>query len=282
MADIKLLVCCHQKSAVPEHPLLLPVQVGAALAEERFAGFAHDDDGENISGKNRSYCELTALYWAWKNLDADYYGLFHYRRYLYPEPAEKRPYRVEASPTGKLLETLGYAGFASLIAGYDLVLPKPEEMYVSVREHYAAAPYHHRHDLELAEEIVRELHPEYTAAMDTYFSGTAHYFGNICVMSRKEFHRYCSWLFPILEEFDRRADVSGYGSQERRVNGYLAERLLGVYVTRRKVEDGISAAELPRVHFVPDAAARRKTRLLNALLPPGSKRRYWVKSLKKG
>lgn len=278
MADIKLLVCCHQKTAVPQHPLLVPVQVGAVLAQEHFADFAYDDAGENISGKNRSYCELTALYWAWKNLDADYYGLFHYRRYLYPDPAEKRPYRVEASPTGELLETLGYAGFASLIEGYDLVLPKPEEMFVSVREHYAAAPFHHGKDLELAEAIVRELYPEYAGAMERYFSGTAHYFGNICIMSRRVFRDYCSWLFSILEEFDRRADVSGYGPQERRVDGYLAERLLGVYVTRRKAEGTVSAAELPRVHFVPDAAARRKTRLLNALLPPGSKRRAAVKA----
>lgn len=41
-----------------------------------------DNEGDNISGKNPDYCELTAQYWAWKNIDCDYYGFFHYRRYL--------------------------------------------------------------------------------------------------------------------------------------------------------------------------------------------------------
>ena len=64
MADIKLFVCCHQQSAVPKHPLLVPIQVGAALSDRRFPGFIPDDTRWNISEKNRSYCELTAQYWA--------------------------------------------------------------------------------------------------------------------------------------------------------------------------------------------------------------------------
>ena len=66
---------------MPEDPVYLPVQAGRA-AGTPLAGFTGDDSGTNISAKNPHYCELTALYWGWKNLDADYLGLVHYRRHF--------------------------------------------------------------------------------------------------------------------------------------------------------------------------------------------------------
>lgn len=278
MADIKLFVCCHQPSPVPEHPLLNPIQVGAALADTHFPGFLHDDTGENISEKNRSYCELTAQYWAWKNVEADYYGFFHYRRYLYPDTTAKRPYIIKREPSLAQLNKLGYEDFAELIQQYDMILPMGENMFVPVREHYAAAPFHHGKDLALAEKIVRKRHPEMAGALETYFSGTVLYFGNIFIMKRQVFHDYCAWLFPILEEFDRRADLDGYFPQERRVDGYLAERLLGVWTAYARDKGGVTL-ELPRVHFVPERLRRWGKQLVNAALPPGTQRRAGVKQL---
>lgn len=277
MRDIRLFVCCHRKENVPEHPLLHPIQVGAALSDERFAGFLQDDAGENISRQNRSYCELTAQYWAWKNARADYCGFFHYRRYLYPDTAAKRPYIIRPKPTEVLLDRLGYAGFAELIGQYDLIVPSGEDMRVSVREHYASAPHHRAKDLALIEEIVAERSPGMKAAMEAYLSGTVHHFGNMYIMRREVFADYCAWLFPILEEFDARADTTGYSAQELRVDGYLAERLLGVYYTHRKHE--LRTLELPRVHFLTGRDYVKK-RLLYALLPPGTRRRALVKQVK--
>ena len=276
MSGTKLFVCCHKEDAVPKHPLLQPIQVGTALTDRAFPGFLHDNTGENISEKNRSYCELTAQYWAWKNCDADYYGFFHYRRYLYPKPKAKRPYRIERMPTAECLEHLGYENFGSLIKQYDLIVPQGENMYVPVREHYACATYHRENDLTLMERIVREGSPEMSEALESYLSGTIHYFGNIYIMRKDVFRDYCGWLFPVLEEFDTRADFEGYSAQERRVDGYLAERLLGAYYTQRK--DELRTLELPRVHFEPDSAERIKNVMINAILPPGSRRRSVVKA----
>ena len=279
MPLIQLYVCCHQLTQVPTHPLLIPIQTGAALTAERFPGFLVDNVGANISAKNRAYCELTAQYWAWKNAMADYYGFFHYRRFLYPDIHEKKPYRIEASPTIAILEKLRYDRFTECIEACDLIAPIGERIYRPVLEHYAAAPFHHGRDLERVREIVEERYPEFGSAMETYLTGTICYFGNIYIMRRSVFEDYCAWLFHILDAFDRRTDMSGYSTQERRVDGYLAERLFGIYYTYQKQRQVLRMLELPRVHFIPERIERRKKRLMNAVLPPGSHRWAVVKGL---
>ena len=85
---IKIYIACHKPCHIPKNDLLFPIQVGAAISNNRLEGMLHDDEGDNISAKNKSYCELTAQYWAWKNDEADYYGFFHYRRYFsFPQPS---------------------------------------------------------------------------------------------------------------------------------------------------------------------------------------------------
>lgn len=278
MADIKLFVCCHQLTEGPKHPLLVPIQVGAALADNHFPRFLYDDTGDNISSKNRSYCELTAQYWAWKNVRADYYGFFHYRRYLYPDMKAKCPYRIERKAEVRSLERLGFNSFDDLIQQYDLIVPMGENMYLPVREHYAKAPFHHGQDLDSGEEIVKKLSPEYEDAMEQYLSQTFCYFGNIFIMKREISVHYCDWLFSILNLFDQRVDISNYDPQERRVNGYIAERLLGIYKVHH---NGLKTLELPRVHFVETRREWWIKRGINAVLPPGSHRRSLIKSMKR-
>lgn len=78
--EIKVIVAAHKKYQMPKDELYLPLQVGSALHDS--IGYARDNDGDNISDKNPNFCELTGLYWAWKNLDADAVGLVHYRRHF--------------------------------------------------------------------------------------------------------------------------------------------------------------------------------------------------------
>ena len=82
MSNIKILIACHKDTALLDSKILIPIQVGASGSARRFEQMLSDDTGDQISAKNPMYCELTAQYWAWKNLEADYYGFFHYRRYL--------------------------------------------------------------------------------------------------------------------------------------------------------------------------------------------------------
>ena len=80
--QIQIFVACHKPTYVLDNRLLIPVQVGTELTNARYERMEYDNNGDNISAKNPQYCELTAQYWAWKNVTCDYYGFFHYRRYL--------------------------------------------------------------------------------------------------------------------------------------------------------------------------------------------------------
>ena len=282
MQNIKIFVSCHFETLVPDVDFLYPVHAGAALSKEHFNGFLEDNTGDNISEKNRSYCELTVLYWAWKNVVADYYGLFHYRRYLYPGVNSTRPYKIVGPPEKELLLKYGYGDFDRLIEQYDLIVTVPEQMYVSVREHYAEAKHHHVKDLEAVEEIIKEKTPWMCEAMVEYLEGTKSYFGNIFIAKKAVLDEYCKWLFDVLDEFDRRADVNGYGVQEKRVNGYLAERLLGIYCTYVFQQGDKKVLQLPRMHFETNRTVKSTVnKVAYYLLPPGSVRRSVIKKMVK-
>ena len=84
---VKIVVATHKKYEMPKDGMYLPLHVGAEGKKDSNGnaldlGYQKDNTGENISKKNASYCELTGLYWAWKNLKDDYIGLEHYRRHF--------------------------------------------------------------------------------------------------------------------------------------------------------------------------------------------------------
>ena len=273
MSSIRLFVCCHENKSIAENPLLVPIQVGAALAQEHFSGFLYDDTGDNISERNRSYCELTAQYWAWKNYKADFYGLFHYRRYLYPGLKQRRTFIFRREPSNELLLQLGYDHFPECIESHDIILPKREDMKQSVKKHYERAPYHHAKDLALIGQILGEMRPESVFAWQKYLNQTTQYFGNMFIMRKAAFDEYCNWLFPLLFEFDKRVDTTGYSRQEMRVDGYIAERLLGCWTEQNR--DRWNVAEIPKVEFRNVGYLRAKTKYF--LLPPGTRRRSIIK-----
>lgn len=80
---IKIAIATHKYYPMPIDSCYIPLYIGhkkgTPKVEEQYQ---YEDEGQNISNKNSLYCELTAMYWIWKNVKADYYGLFHYRRYL--------------------------------------------------------------------------------------------------------------------------------------------------------------------------------------------------------
>lgn len=85
MEKIKILVAQHKEAEVFHNEVYIPIHVGKALSKTEL-GILCDDTGDNISHLNPYFCELTAQYWAWKNMhDVEYIGLCHYRRYFQTE-----------------------------------------------------------------------------------------------------------------------------------------------------------------------------------------------------
>lgn len=284
MLDLKnsvvLFVLTHKKTFVPDNSLFIPVQIGTAL-NGSIPGYLHDNTGENISDKNKSYCELTGQYWAWKNIDALYYGFYHYRRYLAFSDM-KHPYSIQNFPDKRTLNKMGYGSkdIEKIIQNYDIIVPKSENMYETAWQNYARAPYHYAEDLKLMIDILKENYPEYKIAADKYMNGTELYLKNMYIMKKEYFHAYCSWLFPLLEAFDKKNNWNKYNDQAvaLRVDGYLSERLFGIWYTYMKEHENIRTCELGRVHF---AKMDKKGNLqymkwINQILPPGTRRRYII------
>jgi len=251
-AELKVVVATHKQYAMPQDAVYLPVFVGAALAEGSNIpdGFHRDDEGENISAKNKSWCELTALYWAWKNLKADVVGLVHYRRHFKGRG--------------------GIANGTELCAALDsayAILPKKRNYFIETTySQYVHA--HHAVDLDETRKILAERHPDCLAAFDSVMNSTNGHRFNMMVMKRPVFDDYCAWLFDVLSELERRLDVSSYSEYDRRVFGFVAERLLDVYVRAR----GITFVEMPVLHLESQHWPRKTFAFLKRKLSGGAKK----------
>lgn len=244
--NIKILVSCHKPTRVLGNPLLVPIEVGADLREKHPKNMLRDNSGEKISKKNPMYCELTAQYWAWKNLDADYYGFFHYRRYLnfsekiYPRDAWQNV--VEEKITEKAVQKYDWneAAMRKIIEEYDLIIAEEKDVSrmpekdPSVYEQYKNGHSLNIKDLDIVREIVAEKHPEYLKEFDDYLKGKMTCLCNMYIMKKELFHEYMEWLFEILEEFERRTDMSDYSVEGYRTPGHLAERLLTLFYIHKK------------------------------------------------
>lgn len=155
--DIRIFVTTHKNVDLFDSAILQPVQVGPK--NERFSWTFHDDEGENISERNPRYCELTTQYWAWKNINADYYGFCHYRRYFdFSETThEENPYGEimddYINPANAKKYGLNDANISKVVKQYDVIttpfgnLEEIIDKHGTPRALWEAAPLLHDDDL---------------------------------------------------------------------------------------------------------------------------------------
>ena len=260
--NIKIYISCHKKCYLPKHDLLYPIQVGTSRSKIKLKKMLHDNKGDNISNKNQSYCELTAQYWAWKNDDADYYGFFHYRRYMSfaDERFETNEFQDAEMEylTDNVLEKLNLNKEIMIkkINQYDVIatppvyLPALNKKLHNNYDQYVLTPYQHKEDIEVLLEIIKEKYPEYYDTAYRYFYKEKYgYYCNMFIMTKELFGQYSKWLFDILEEHEKRRDYTQYTIEGKRISGYLGERLFGIYYMYLKNTGKYKTCELQRTLF---------------------------------
>lgn len=239
-ARIKIFVT-HTPNKVSQKitlPVFEHVLAGADFQEGE-TELVKDNTGSHISGKNKSYCELTTQYWAWKNTDYDYYGFCHYRRYFSfsDKKLEESRWGVVEYPymSAQAIQELHIdeASIQNKVEQYDFLIAKGIQTRQlgadNVREHYKIAPELYEEDFDIMVDVIRQKYPELYPAADKYAKGNIYYPCNMFIMKKELFEAYSKFLFDVLEACEKRIDTSRYCVQSFRTIGHLAERLLGIY-----------------------------------------------------
>lgn len=238
MSKIKIIVCCHKNDIRKSSDVYLPIHVGKAISNTDL-GILGDDTGDNISIKNKSYCELTGMYWAWKNLkDVDYIGLCHYRRYFDFNHVGRRFFpitTIKSCVFDQINLDLTKEAESWLEQGGSIVA-KACHLSTSVYYHYCEG--HYSSDFRILGDIIRDtLPPKYIQAfMDTQLNSNQFSPFNMFIMRWEQFDRYCQWLFPLLQKVEEKINIANYSTFQKRIYGYMAERLLNVYIAAEKIK----------------------------------------------
>lgn len=233
---LTMLVCCHKADVMATQAPYLPIQVGKALATADL-GIQGDNTGNNISLKNPSYCELTGMYWAWKNLNPQppLIGLCHYRRYFdfHHQCRPARPFDVFPSAAFPSLNLTVPQSVINKIKPGTAVVNRPWYYTYSIFFDYCSC--HISTDFKTMAKVVKETQPKTMrrAFYRIMYCNNALMPANMFIMTWHDFDEYCSFLFPILAQVESQTDISHYNPVQRRVFGFLAERLFNVWLYAR-------------------------------------------------
>lgn len=264
----EVYVAAHKAAENIRAGSFIPIHAGRRGALPTFA-VVGDDTGDNISAKNDTFSELTAMYWIWKNTSGqEYVGLFHYRRHLDLSLVQRDQDKWGTLPSEYADEAyfrrhnLTDAGLDAAIADNDLLLPSAWDVKQagsdSLLDHFAKAPNQFLEDYLEALRIVEELSPEYAPYITRVNERSFGYLTNMFIARRGFFDAYCAWLFPILFELERRIDISSYSVQERRVFGFVSEWLFNIFIEKYRADHpALRVIELPRTFIInPDPAPK--------------------------
>lgn len=273
--DIKIFVS-HRidlDSETIDNPLYVNVRCGAVFDKRENVDMLGDDTGDNISEKRDSFCELTVMYWAWKNVKADYYGLCHYRRYLSfaEDEYDINPYGVVETDYINEDSIKKYKwdeqSIRDAILGYDLLTVKPvnvKKIHGSIKsiKDYCRCSTNdfNMDDIDILLELLKDEYYDFYEDAVEYYSQEYSRWYNCFIMKNNLYNEVCSWIFEILFKLEKKIDVKNYSSQMTRELGFFGEHLYGIYINHLLKHTKIRYKELQLVCI-------RETKKLEILCP---------------
>lgn len=234
--NIKIYVCHHKKAPLLKTQSIFPIHAGKANSNLEL-DIIGDNTGDNISERNGSWCELTVIYWMWKNVQADYYGLFHYRRFLNFKDLDAG-YDTFYDFSKENLEKFGWDDktIEDVCSQYDILSSPIWGIHPVGLPHKLMTNYdfygkeHFSKDLDIVISLIKERSPEiYPYALKSLYSKEC-FFANMLIMKKEYFYEYCEWMFDILFEAEKLIDISKYDSYQKRIWGFIAERLSNCFL----------------------------------------------------
>lgn len=188
-----------------------------------------DSTGDSISHKNKNYCELTGLYWIWKNVQeekSDITGLVHYRRFFTTRICE-----ILYNYMGIHPKTLSYKTIERDLRRNDIIVPRKKKAFKTVAGTYSC--FHRADDLKQMEESIIRVHPEYRSTYRKVMCSHSYYYANMMLCRRELLEQYSEWLFALLDDFESHIDIDTYTDPyQARVFGFISERILQVWIEK--------------------------------------------------
>ena len=253
---VEIYVATHKTYSFPSQNEYVPIHVGKKLSDIDL-GIQGDDTGENISNLNPNFCELTALYWMWKNSSADVIGLVHYRRYFINQSEFTQSNLTKKHAAYNMAEKVNFEPLdpkmVSTLPKNTVILAQLETFPINNVSKYSFLNHlffkrknlftveaqfcscHHPDDWFFLKQLIAKRSPEYLRAFNTISkrkSGISPY--NMFIMHKTLMDEYAEWLFDILLSFFYQKDICHYDSYQKRLFGFLAERLLNVFIEKNK------------------------------------------------
>ena len=241
---VQIIIAAHKSYQMPEDEMYLPLHVGAEGKKDQAGnpldlGYVKDNTGDNISELNSSFCELTGMYWAWKNLDAEYIGLAHYRRHFTMHKKGKNPFD----------SVLRLEQIQPFLGKIKVFTPGKRRYYIeTLYSHYAHT--HYSSHLDETRNIISEKYPEYLESYDKIVHRRSGYMFNMMIMEKSLFDAYCSWLFDILFELQKRVDMPELSVFQGRFFGRVSEIIFNVWLEQQVKCGRIRKDEIMDLHCI--------------------------------